>query len=87
MGAGYMGHTEAIRSAERLPEVSGRSFGSSGELIEGVLRLLVQQLGMRSCALARVGREEGRHEILAAYNLPGGCNVLVGHVSELHQTF
>ncbi len=82
-----MGHAEAIHGAERLPEVSGRSFDSSGDMIEGVLRLLAQQLGMRSCLLARTMREEDRHEVLAAYNLPGGCNVLTGSIFEMHQTF
>lgn len=82
-----MTHANTLIATERLPEVTGRGYDSTRELQEAVLGLLAKQLDMRSCLLARTTREGGRHEVLAAYNLPGGCDIVAGDVFELRQTF
>lgn len=70
-----------------LSELAGNSFHSTHEAIDATLRLLVEQLGMRSSFLTRIERIEGRHEVVAAYNEPGGCDIVEGDVLELPQTF
>ncbi len=82
-----MGSTEILDSSQRLHEPSGHSFGSQDEAVETILRLLAVQLGMRSCLLARIRPEQDRHEVLAAYNLPGGCDIATSATFELRQTF
>ena len=70
-----------------LSALAARSFPTTRAAIDAALRLLVDQLGMRSSFLTRIAREERRHEVLAAHNEPGGCDVAVGDVLELPQTF
>ncbi len=70
-----------------LSELAGRSFTSAQEAVEAILRLVVDQLGLRSSFLTRISHEECRNEVLAAHNLTGGSNVQEGVLLELPQTF
>lgn len=70
-----------------LSELAGRSFASAQEAVEAILRLVVDQLGLRSSFLTHISHEEGRNEVLAAHNLTGGSNVQEGALLELPQTF
>lgn len=63
-----------------LSELAGRGFASTGEATGAVLRLLSEQLGMRSSFLARITRAEDRFE---AHNAPGGCAIEPGLVAPL----
>lgn len=70
-----------------LSELAGRGFASTGEAMAAILRLLVEQLGMRSSFISRVNRAEGRWEVLGAYNLSGGCGIPQGVVLPLSDSF
>ena len=82
-----MEHANTDGYLTSLSQLTTRSFGSTQEATEAILRMLTQQLGMRTSFLAHIERDEGRHEILAAHNLPGGCGLVTGDVFELSQTF
>jgi hypothetical protein len=70
-----------------LSELAGRSFASTQEAVEAILRLVVDQLGLRSSFLTRISREERNNEVLVAYNLADGSDVQSGVLLELAQTF
>ncbi len=70
-----------------LSELAGRSFPSTAEALEAILRLVVEQLGLRTSYLMQITCEEGRSEVLAVYNTPGGCDIARGTVLELTDTF
>ena len=70
-----------------LSELAGRSFGSAEEARQALLRLISEQLGMRSAFLTHVTPEENRNEIVASYNAPDGCGIPVGAVLPLWGTF
>ncbi len=71
----------------RLSELAGHSFASKQETIEAILRLIVDQLGLRSSFLARTDREACQLEVVMAYNEVGGSEVQPGTVVELAQTY
>lgn len=70
-----------------LSELAGRSFGSAEEAREALLRLISEQLGMRSAFLTRITPRENRNEIVASHDAPGGCGIPVGAVLPLSGTF
>ncbi len=70
-----------------LAGLAAAQFRSSEEAIAAVLALITNELGMRTSFLTRITPEEGRSEILAARNLPGGCDVAAGTTLELRTTF
>ncbi len=70
-----------------LSELAGRSFASTREILETILRLVTDQLGLRSGFLTRISREECQKEVLVAYNLTGGSDMREGGLLELSQTF
>ncbi|MDP9480550.1 MAG: hypothetical protein M3R38_33635 [Actinomycetota bacterium] len=70
-----------------LSELAGRSFDSAEEAREAILRLLSEQLGMRSAFLTRITPEENRNEVVAAHSAPDGCGIPVGAVLPLSGTF
>ncbi len=72
---------------EGLSELAARSFASSEEATEAVLRLIADQVGARSTFLSRIATGEGRSNVLAAYNALDGCAVVPGAVLPLPQTF
>ncbi len=70
-----------------LSELAGRSFGSAEEAAQALLRLLSEQLGMRSAFLTRISAEGNRNEIVASHNEPDGCGIPAGAVLPLSGTF
>jgi PAS domain S-box-containing protein len=56
-----------------LSRLAGRSFASTEEAIRATLRLITQNLGMRTSLLTRVVADEGRAEVIAVESEPGGC--------------
>lgn len=70
-----------------LSELAGRSFDSADEAREALLRLLSEQLGMRSAFLTHITPEDDRNEVVASHNAPGGCGIPVGAVLPLSGTF
>lgn len=82
-----MEHTRSPAYLAGLSNLAGRSFGSEAEAREALLRLLSEQLGMRSAFLTRITPEENRNEVVASHNAPGGCGIPAGAVLPLSGTF
>ena len=71
-----------------LSKFAGHSFTSMQDMQASILQLVVDLLGMRSSFLTRINDpERGRHEVIMAHNLAGGCGVQAGVRMELSQTF
>ena len=78
---------EAANFLGGLSELAARSFASTEEAMAAILRLIIEQFGMRTSFLTRITRELGRSEVLAAHNRPGGCDIAPGSLLELPLTF
>ena len=78
------GETDAYLG--KLSPRVGRSYASIHEVMEAVLQLLVEQLGMRSVFVARAIAQENRLEVLVARIEAGGCEVAVGASLPLQRT-
>ena len=70
-----------------LSELSAHSFSATREATDAILRLLSEQLGLRSSFLTHITPEENRNHVLAAYNVPGGCDIPAGALLPLSQTY
>ena len=82
-----MEHTAASTYLGGLSELAGRSFDSTDEAIRALLRLVSEQLGMRSTFLTHITPAEDRNEVVASHNAPDGCDIPTGVVLPLSGTF
>ncbi len=82
-----MESADTARYLSSLSGLAGRSFGSTEEMTGAVLRLVAEELGMRSSLLSRIDRSRNELEVLASHNAPGGCDIRSGDSFELRQTF
>ena len=80
-------HTSANTYLSNLSELAGHSFVSTQEAVEAILRLVVEQLGLRSGFLTHISPEARQNEILVAYNSTGDSDVQEGALLKLPQTF
>lgn len=78
---------EADSTLDRLAALAGQSFASNQAARQATLRLIADQLGMRTSYLSRITPTAGCSEILAAYNTPGGCEVAAATSLTLPDTF
>ncbi len=78
---------EAAAYLHHLSSLAGHSFPLTSELLAAVLKTVVDSLGLRTSYLTHITCEDGRSEVLAAYNAPGGCDVAPGTVLVLTDTF
>ncbi len=70
-----------------LSELAGRSFDSTQEATRALLRMVSEQLDMRSAFLTHITPAEDRNEVLASHNAPDGCGIPMGAVLPLSGTF
>jgi signal transduction histidine kinase len=70
-----------------LSALATRDFLSIQTAIDAVLHLMVERLNLRSSFLAQVADQNSRLEVLASYNLPGGCDIQIGVSVPLAQDF
>jgi PAS domain S-box-containing protein len=70
-----------------LAALVGQRFPSLSGALDTVLPLVTTQLGMRTAFCARINRDDGAAEIVAAHNLPGGCAVVPGSLLPLPHMF
>ena len=68
-------------------KLAARSFASTQEAVGAILNLVAERLSVRSSFLARIAAAEGRAEVLAAYNAPGGCDIRPGDILEVPELF
>ena len=78
---------ETAAYLDGLSVLAGRSFPSTAELLGAVLKLVVEQLGLRTSYVTEIACQDGQSVVLAAYNAPGGCDVREGAVLVLTDTF
>ena len=71
----------------QLSALAVRTFNSTEELMEAILALIVDQLGLRTSFLTHIVREQAENRILAAYNEPDGCGIPAGVELPLEDTF
>ena len=72
---------------EQLSDLAVRSFASTGDATQAILRLVAQQLGMRTSFLARITRQPDEFLVLAAHNDLGGPDVKPGTRCALPDTY
>ena len=68
---------------DTLSRVGQRRFASTHEAMAAILRLLVEQLRMRTSLIARATGEADRFEVVAVYSEPDGCALAEGSVLRL----
>lgn len=83
---------QQVRSAEppyldSLSALSAKSFPSTDALIEAILTLITEQLGLRTSFLTRITPGENRNHVVAAYNQPDGCEMVANIDLALEDTF
>lgn len=78
---------EAAAALDRLSTLAGQSFGSGHAARTATLRLVADQLGMRTSYVSRITPASGAAEIVAAYNADGGCAVAADTSLALPDTF
>jgi hypothetical protein len=71
----------------QLSALAAHTFSSTDALMEAILTLVVDQLGMRTSFLTHIVQEQDQNSIIAAHNEPGGCDVLAGTELPLEDTF
>lgn len=70
-----------------LSSLAGRSFSTSGDAIEAILKLIADQLGMRTTHLSHISEEDNLQSVVAAFNAPDGCAVMAGSEIDLEDTY
>lgn len=85
--SGQQFHTNMTTYLSSLSALAGQSFASTQEAVEAILKLVVDELGLRSSFLTRIDQEECQNEVVMAANLAGGSDIRAGVALELPQTF
>ncbi len=70
-----------------LSALSAKSFPSTEALIEAILALITDQLGLRTSFLTQITPADNRSHVVAAYNQPDGCDLPAGVDLPLEDTF
>jgi hypothetical protein len=70
-----------------LSALAARSFASTSELVDAILSLISDQLGLRTSFLTNITVTENRNRVVAAYNRPGGCGIVADSDLPLEDTF
>lgn len=72
---------------DSLSAFAANSFESTDALVNAVLALVSDQLGLRTSFLTHITSGENRNHVVAAYNQPDGCDVDAGIDLPLEDTF
>ncbi len=70
-----------------LSTLSLRSFTSTDDVVQAILELIVDYLGLRTSFITRINQEQNQNTVTAAYNRAGGSDVPSPIDLTLHQTF
>ena len=70
-----------------LSAFSAKSFTSTAALVEAVLVLVTDQLGLRTSFLTEITPAQNRNLIVAVHRQPDGCEIIPGSELPLAQTF
>src|SRR5689334_9194411 len=80
-------HNEANAYLDSLSTLARCGFHSNQAATEAILQLLTEQLTMRSSFLTHITGEAGQFEVIATHNEVGGCDIQVGIIVSLYQSF
>jgi hypothetical protein len=72
---------------DSLSALSATSFPSTNALIDAILRLITEQIGLRTSFLTHITPGENRNHVVAAYNQPDGCDLAADTDLPLEDTF
>lgn len=72
---------------DSLSAFAANSFESTDALIDAVLALISNQLGLRTSFLTHITPGENRNHVIAAYNQADGCDLVAGIDLPLEDTF
>lgn len=72
---------------EGLSRLVSHSASDRSQTTIEMLRLITTQFGLRTSYVAKLTPERGEQLSVASHNEPGGCDMAVGSVSELLNTF
>ena len=72
---------------DSLSALSAKSFPSTDTLIQAILALITEQLGLRTSFLTHIIPSENRNHIVAVYQQPDGCELVAGTDLPLEDTF
>lgn len=78
---------QSIPYLSPLSALAARSYESTNELVDAVLSLVSDQLGLRTSFLTNITVTENRNRVVAAYNRPGGCGIMADSDLPLADTF
>ena len=70
-----------------LSSLAGRSYRTSAEATEAILKLIAAQLGMRTTYLSRINRASDDLLVRSSFNAPDGCDVVAGSTFDLQDTY
>ena len=70
-----------------LAEFAAQPFASTAQALDATFTLLRSLLGMRTLFLARISRDDGIFQVVAAYNDPDGCALPAGFEAPLEHAF
>jgi signal transduction histidine kinase len=70
-----------------LSALATHGFTSIQAAVDAILQLMVEELGTRSSFLARITYENSQLEVVAALNMPGGCDIQIGTAVPLPKGF
>jgi hypothetical protein len=72
---------------DSLSQLAARSFATTPALVDAILRMITNQLGFRTSFLTHITSAENRNNVLAAHNLPDGCDIAPDVELPLEDTF
>ena len=70
-----------------LSALASHGFASIQAAVDAILQLMIEMLGTRSSFLARITYENSQLEVVAALNMPGGCDIQIGTAVPLPKGF
>jgi hypothetical protein len=70
-----------------LSALSAISFPSTDALIQAILALITDQVGLRTSFLTQISPSENRNHIIAVHQQPNGCELVADIDLPLEDTF
>lgn len=86
-GRGDPPRTSVAALLRGLSTIAGQRFPTASDATDATLALIADRLGMRTAYVARIDKERDDLEVVASFNVPGGCEVAVGTRLELPDAF
>lgn len=83
----HPGTSDPLPYLHPLSALAATSFPSTAALIDAILALITEQLGLRTSFLTQITPAANCNHVLAVYNQPHGCDLVAGIDLPLEDTF